>query len=281
MFWDGRAPSLEGQAQGPVQNPIEMGKQSYKEIIERLRTIPGYREQFQKVFGTTVTLDGMAKAIATFERVAAISGNSRYDKYKGGDMKVLSESEKRGMVLFGIRLSPDDDFQAGVTLQKAECTACHAGFNFTDEEFHNLGIGWDESKKKYADLGRWAVEPYGARYDGSMGAFKTPTVRDIASTGPYMHDGSLATLEAVMDHYDKGGTPNPALDSKMKKLNLTAQEKADVIAFMKALTGETKKLDELLPSLPPGPDGKTVDPRQGLGTPGKKVAVVFHPSPLQ
>ena len=84
MFWDGRAPSLEGQAQGPVQNPIEMGKQSYKEIIERLRKIPGYREQFQKVFGTTVTLDGMAKAIATFERVAALSGNSKYDKYKDG-----------------------------------------------------------------------------------------------------------------------------------------------------------------------------------------------------
>src|SRR5262249_48387484 len=92
MFWDGRAPSLEGQAQGPVQNPIEMGKQSYKEIIERLRKIAGYREQFQKFFGTDVTLDGMAKAIATFERIAAISGNSKYDKYdKGGDLKALSD----------------------------------------------------------------------------------------------------------------------------------------------------------------------------------------------
>ena len=95
-----------------------------------------------------------------------------------------------------------------------------------------------------------------------------------------MHDGSLATLEAVVDHYDKGGTPNPALDPDMKKLSLTPQEKADVVAFMKALTGETKKLDELLPTLPPGPDGKTVDPRVGLGTPSKKVAAVFHPLPV-
>lgn len=284
MFWDGRAPSLEGQAQGPIQNPIEMGKQSYKEIIERLRKIPGYREQFQKVFGTDVTLDGMAKAIATFERVAAISGNSKYDKYKDGDSKALSESEKRGMVLFGLRLSPDDDFKTDVVLQKAKCTLCHAGFNFTDEQFHNLGIGWvpGEGNKggKFKDLGRWAVEPYGARYDGSMGAFKTPTVRDAEKTAPYMHDGSLATLEQVVEHYDKGGNPNPALDPDMKKLNLTAQEKADLVAFMKALTGETKKLEELLPTLPPGPDGKTVDPKPALGTPSKKVAAVFHPTPV-
>src|SRR5262249_37268120 len=221
MFWDGRAPSLEGQAQGPVQNPIEMGKQSYKEIIERLRQIPGYREQFEKVFGTNVTLDGMAKAIATFERVAAISGNSKYDKYKD-DSKGLSDSEKRGMVLFGLRLNPDDDFKTDVVLQKAKCSICHVGFNFTDEQFHNLGVGWEPGKDgapgKFKDLGRWAVEPYGARYDGSIGAFKTPTVRDIEKTGPYMHDGSMTTLEQVMEHYDKGGNPNPSLDKSMKKL---------------------------------------------------------------
>jgi cytochrome c peroxidase len=282
MFWDGRAPSLEGQAQGPVQNPIEMGKQSYKQIIERLRMIPGYREQFEKVFGTNVTLDGMAKAIATFERVAAISGNSKYDKYKD-DPKALSESEKRGMILFGLRPYPEDDYKPNVVLQKANCTACHAGFNFTDEEFHNLGIGWvagtGTSPGKFKDLGRWAVEPIGARYDGSMGAFKTPSVRDVARTAPYMHDGSLASLEEVVEHYDKGGHPNPALDKEIKKLNLTAPEKADLVAFMKALTGETKKLDELLPTLPPGPDGKTVDPRPALNPPSKKVAAVFHPAP--
>src|SRR5262249_43565213 len=149
MFWDGRAPSLEGQAQGPIQNKIEMGDQSYKEIVERLRKISGYTEQFQKAFGTDVTLDGMAKAIATFERVAALSGNSKYDRYNRGDLKALSDSEKRGMVLFGLRLGQDEDgnpdpLKADVVLQKAKCTVCHAGFNFTDEQFHNIGIGWDE-----------------------------------------------------------------------------------------------------------------------------------------
>ncbi len=278
MFWDGRAPSLEGQAQGPIQNPIEMGKQSYEEIINRLRTIPGYREQFQKVFGTPVTLDGMAKAIATFERVAALSGNSPYDKYKGGDMKALSDSQKRGMVLFGLRLDQDDTFKTDVVLQKGKCTLCHAGFNFTDEQFHNLGVGWNPKTSRFADLGRWAIEPIGAKYDATQGAFKTPTVRDAERTAPYMHDGSLATLEAVVDHYDKGGIANPALDPDMKKLSLTAQEKADLVAFMKGLTGETKKLEELLPTLPPGPDGKTVNPRPALTAPREESRLGDRPS---
>jgi cytochrome c peroxidase len=182
------------------------------------------------------------------------------------------------MVLFGLRLSPDDDFKTDVVLHKAKCTLCHNGFNFTDEQFHNLGIGWNAQDGKFADLGRWAIEPIGAKYDASLGAFKTPTVRDIARTAPYMHDGSLATLEDVVEHYNKGGNPNPALDPDMKKLDLTAQEKTDVVAFMKALTGETKTLDELLPTLPPGPDGKTADPRPALTAPGKKPALaVFHP----
>jgi cytochrome c peroxidase len=281
MFWDGRAPSLEGQAQGPVQNPIEMGAQNYKQIITRLREIPGYRDQFRKVFGTDVTLDGMAKAIATFERVAALSGNAKYDKYNAGDNKALSDSEKRGMVLFGLRLNTDDEFKSDAVLQKAKCTLCHQGFNFTDEQFHNLGIGWNEKTGKFADYGRWAVVPIGAKSEVDLGAFKTPSVRDAEHTGPYMHDGSLATLEDVVEHYDKGGTPNPALDTDMKKLNLTKQEKADVVAFMKALTGETKKLEDLLPTLPPGKDGKTVDPRRALTPPHKKVAaVMFHPSPV-
>jgi cytochrome c peroxidase len=279
MFWDGRAPSLEGQAQGPVQNPIEMGKQSYKEIIDRLRKIPGYVEQFQKVFGTNVTLDGMAKAIATFERVAALSGNSKYDKYNAGDNKALSDTEKRGMVLFGLTLNTDDEFKTDVVRQKAKCTLCHVGFNFTDEQFHNLGIGWNEKTGKFADLGRWAIDPIGAKCDASLGAFKTPTVRDVEHNGPYMHDGSLATLEDVVEHYDKGGTPNPALDVDMKKLNLTAQEKKDVVAFMKALSGENKKLDELLPKLPPGPDGKSPDPRATLSPPSKVALLTpFHPT---
>jgi cytochrome c peroxidase len=277
MFWDGRAPSLEGQAQGPVQNPIEMGKQSYKEIIDRLRTIPAYTAAFQKVFGTNVNLDGMAKAIATFERVAALSGNSKFDKYNAGDNKTLTDSEKRGMVLFGLTLNTDDESKIDAVRQKAKCTLCHVGFNFTDEQFHNLGIGWNEKTKKFGDLGRWAIDPIGAKSDAALGAFKTPSVRDVERSAPYMHDGSLATLEQVVDHYDKGGIANPALDTDMKKLELTAQEKSDVVAFMKALSGEAKKLDELLPKLPPGLDGKIPDSRAALSPPVKMVAsALFH-----
>lgn len=279
MFWDGRSPSLEGQAQGPIQNKIEMGDQSYKEIIDRLRAISGYQAQFQKVFGTDVTLDGMAKAIATFERVAALSGNSAYDKYvKDGDMKALTDSEKRGMVLFGLRLDADDTFKTDVVLQKAKCTACHIGSNFTDEQFHNLGVGWDDKQGKFADLGRWAITPIGAKNPADMGAFKTPTVRDAVRTGPYMHDGGLTTLEEVVEHYDKGGIPNPALDKDMTKLNLTAREKADLIAFMKALTGEEIKV--ALPTLPAGPDGKSPDPRESLNTPGPKAASALDHAPV-
>jgi cytochrome c peroxidase len=278
MFWDGRAPSLEGQAQGPMVNPVEMGAQKHQQIVDRLRVIAGYRQQFEKVFGTNVTLDGMAKAIATFERVAALSGNSPYDKYNAGDLKALSDSEKRGMVLFGLRLSTEDKFKPVVELQKAKCTLCHVGANFSDEQFHNLGIGWNDKTKKYADPGRWAPVPIGAKTDADLGAFKTPTVRDIELTAPYMHDGSLKTLEEVVEHYNKGGTPNPSLDVDMKPLNLTPQEFADLVAFMKALTGEHKDLEELLPSLPAGPDGTAPDPRAALTPPGSKVAGVDHPT---
>ncbi len=279
MFWDGRAPSLEGQAQGPVQNPIEMGKQSYKDIVDRLRNVPAYLEQFQKVFGTSVTLDGMAKAIATFERVAALSGNSRFDRYNAGDNKAITDSEKRGLVLFGLTLNTDDEFKTDAVRQKAKCTLCHAGFNFTDEQFHNLGVGWNEKTGTFLDWGRWAIDPIGAKSDASLGAFKTPTVRDVEHNAPYMHDGSIATLEELVDHYDKGGIPNPALDPDMKKLGLTPQEKKDVVAFMKALSGETGKLDELIPKLPPGPGGSAPDPRAALTPPAKAVAsVMFHPA---
>lgn len=270
MFWDGRAPSLEAQAQGPPQNPIEMGNQTYKQIVDRLRGISGYREQFQKVFGTDVTLDGIAKAIASFERATALSGNSKYDKYTRGDFKALSDSEKRGMVLFGLRMDPDDEYKTDVVLKKADCTSCHVGFNFTDEQFHNLGIGWDPKKKDFKDKGRWAISPIGAKYNGELGAFKTPTVRDAARTAPYMHDGSLRTLEDVVEHYNKGGDPNPFLDKDMKKLNLTPQEKSDVVAFMKALTGEEVRVD--LPRLPAGPDGKTPNPKDALSPPAMNTA---------
>ena len=277
MFWDGRAPSLEGQSQGPPQNPIEMGKQSYQQIIERLRAIPGYKDQFKKVFGTDVTLDGFAKAIAAFERVTALTGNSAYDKYRSGETSSLTDSQKRGMVLYGERLDPDDEYKTDVVLKKAGCTSCHVGFNFTDENFHNLGIGFDEKSGKFADIGRLVIDPVGSKNPADAGAFKTPTLRDIVKTGPYMHDGSIKTLEDVMNHYDKGGTPNPALDKDMKPLKLTAQEKTDVIEFMKALTGEHPKF--AMPTLPPGADGKSPDPTSALEPPKPRTAMtdVLHP----
>jgi cytochrome c peroxidase len=271
LFWDGRAPSLEGQSQGPPQNPIEMGKQSYKEIVERLRKIEGYQQQFRRVFGTEVTLDGMAKAIATFERTV-LTGNSAYDKYVNGDAKALSETQKRGMILFGLKLNDDDPFKApGVSLKKANCTSCHSGPNFSDEQFHNLGVGYNAEKRAFDDLGRWAVTPIGAKDDADRGRFKTPTLRDLERTAPYMHDGSEKSLELVVDYYDRGGNANPALDPEMKKLNLTAQEKSDVVAFMKALTGPETKVD--LPTLPSGPDGKSPDPRAALTPPTPKAAL--------
>ena len=281
QFWDGRAPSLEAQAQGPVQNKIEMGDQSYKEIIERLRTIPGYVEQFKTVFGTDVTLDGMAKAIASFERTA-LSGNSPYDKYTKAnsddapkDLKALSESAKRGMILFGLTLNPDDDYKSDVVRKKANCTSCHIGFNFTDDKYHNLGVGFHGDTGKFDDLGRFVIAPVGAKDSTDVAAFKTPTLRDIARTFPYMHDGSQKTLEDVVNHYDKGGNANPHLDKDMVPLKLTDQEKKDVVEFMKALTGEEIKVT--LPKLPPGADGSAPDPAEGLKIPTKKVATSALP----
>jgi cytochrome c peroxidase len=146
------------------------------------------------------------------------------------------------------------------------------GFNFTDEQFHNLGIGWDEPTKKFADPGRFAISPIGAKNEADLGAFKTPTIRDIEKTAPYMHDGSLKTLEEVVEHYNKGGTPNPRLDKDMPRLNLTDQEKADVVAFMKALTGKDSTV--ALPVLPASADGSTVDPTAALTPPSAAQAAL-------
>ncbi|MDB5352918.1 MAG: cytochrome c peroxidase [Planctomycetota bacterium] len=278
MFWDGRAPSLEGQSQGPPQNSIEMGEQSYEEIVDRLRAIPGYKEQFKNVFGTDVTLDGVAKAIATFERVTALSGGSAFDKYQNSEApdhnKILSESQKRGLILFGLQLNGDDDYKTDAVRGKASCTKCHAGFNFTDEQFHNLGVGWDAKQGAFKDPGRWAVTAVGAKNTMELGSFKTPTCRDIAKTAPYMHDGSEPTLEAVIEYYDRGGNANATLDKDIKPLKLTKQEKADLVEFMKALTGTP--IAVALPTLPPGPDGKTVDPKSALTPPSKSTAMDMH-----
>ncbi len=197
MFWDGRSPSLEGQAQGPMVNPIEMGEQKHQQIVDRLRQIPGYKQQFEKVFGTDVTLDGMAKAIATFERVAALSGNSKYDKYNAGENTALSDSEKRGMVLFGLRLSSDDEFKPGVELQKGKCTICHVGANFTDEQYPQPGCRLGSSYQEAQGRG-----PMGPRADRRQnrrrpGRFQDPDRARYRADRP---------LHARRQHEDAGGS---------------------------------------------------------------------------
>ena len=215
QFWDGRAPTLEEQAKGPIANPIEMGN-THEKVVVTLRGVGGYREHFQNVFGTgDFTIDHVAKAIATFERTV-LSGNSPYDRAKAGDEAALSGAARRGRDVF---------------FNKAKCDQCHFGINFTDGSFTNLGVGTDQPKP---DPGRSAIS--GRERD--WGAFKAPTLRDVAHTGPYMHDGSLKTLEDVVEFYNKGGIPNKNLDKRIKPLNLSGQERGDLVEFLKALSGE-------------------------------------------
>jgi cytochrome c peroxidase len=252
QFWDGRAASLEEQSLGPVQNPVEMGF-TLDELIERIKGIDGYRQCFERIFGE-VSAANVGRAIATFERTVLV-GESPYDYFNtaepfrklekddldadpelaqkaktafaGADAHPMSESAKRGRALF---------------FGKANCTECHAGANFSDELFHNLGVGAD---KPEPDSGRVVV----SKVEKDTGAFKTPTVRNVALTAPYMHDGSMKTLMEVVEHYDKGGNPNSHLSTKMKKLSLTQQEKEDLVAYMQE--GLTGKLPEIrAPKLP-------------------------------
>lgn len=226
QFWDGREPTLEAQALGPIQNPIEMNM-SLDEVVKKLNAISGYRSQFQDVFGTEVTAEGIAKAIAAYERTI-LSGNAPYDQFKAGDKDALSESAQRGMKLF---------------FGRAVCSACHSGPNFTDNAFHNIGVGMDRDE---IDVGRESQSKLG----GDRGSFKTPTLREIARTGPYMHDGSMKTLEEVIEHYAKGGVQNPYLDEEIFPLKLTQQEKQDLVQFLKeGLSSEDYPLHKA-PELP-------------------------------
>ena len=172
-------------------------------------------DRFEKVFGTKdFTINHVAKATATFERTI-LSGNAPYDRYKAGDKSAMSESQVRGMNVF---------------FKKTKCDSCHLGFNFTDSSYVNVGIGMD---KPNPDLGRFNV----SEDEEDKGAFKTPTLREIANTGPYMHDGRFKTLEEVIEHYDSGGVKNPYLDRRIKPLELAKSEKRDLVAFLKALSG--------------------------------------------
>ncbi|MFZ1376706.1 MAG: cytochrome c peroxidase [Geothrix sp.] len=224
QFWDGRAASLEAQAWGPILNPLEMGE-TVAGVLAKLKAIPEYRAQFRAVFRSGVTQAGVAQALAAFERTL-MSGPSPYDRFQRGERRALSEAARRGLDLFE---------------GKARCFRCHNGPALSNQGFANLGVGMGRPNP---DPGREAVT--GDPED--RGRFKTPGLRNVALTWPYFHDGSAASLEEVIDFYDRGGEPNGNLDPRIRPLGLTPGEKRDLKAFLEALTGMTPVVR--VPALP-------------------------------
>lgn len=220
QFWDGRADSLEAQCKGPISNPLEMttltdSKEALDACAKRINQIAGYRPLFKEAFGhEEATIDDIAKAISTFERTI-FSYNSAHDRFVAGDKTAMTKEQIHGMKLYN----------------KSGCANCHYGPNLTDGKFTNIGVGMDA---KEPDLGRYEV----TKAEKDWGAFKVPTLRDVSHTAPYMHDGSLKTLEEVVDFYDKGGIPNKNLHPQIRELNLTVEEKKALVAFLKAFDGE-------------------------------------------
>jgi cytochrome c peroxidase len=253
QFWDGRAASLEEQAKGPIANPIEMAD-THEGAVKTVNGIEGYRIQFEKVFEGPATIDTIAQAIASFERAIVTGpapfdynerlrpytedvlkdlksddpeGYAEYEKFKAeAAANPMSESAKRGREIF--------------FTDKGSCTACHVGPNLSDELYHNLGVGIDPEKPDAFDIGRAKI----TKDDKDTGAFKTPTIRNVALSAPYMHNGSQKTLEEVVEWYAKGGHPNAHLDAKIKKLELTDQDKKDLVEFMRACTGKFPKVEK-------------------------------------
>lgn len=208
QLWTGLRASLEEQA-------LKDGNRTDEKVVEHLGAIPAYQQEFRKVFGRALDTDGVAKAIAAYVRTIA-SGNAPYDRFKAGEKSAMSAAAQRGLALFE---------------GKANCVRCHAGFNFTDEGYRNIGVGMDKEKP---DLGRFAV----TKNEADKGAFKTPTLRDVAARGPYMHDGSEKTLADVVAFYNKGGVKNPGLSAEVRPLGLSGPEQSALVEFMKALTGQ-------------------------------------------
>lgn len=216
QFWDGRMATLEEQALGPIEDPIEMGHK-LDDLVKELSKIKGYEERFQEVFETGVTKEGIGKAIAAFERTV-LSGNSPYDRFKDGDDKALTEAQKRGMKTFA----------------SAGCQACHAPPTFSNGNFYNVGVGMDQEKP---DEGR---KDFTGK-DGDRGKFRVVPLREVANTGPYFHDGSVATLEEAVALMAAGGKDNPNLSTRIKMVgqkNLTAEDQQDLVKFLEALSGE-------------------------------------------
>ncbi|XSG83259.1 MAG: cytochrome-c peroxidase [Methyloligella sp. ZOD6] len=252
LFHDGRESELALQAWLPMLAPDEMANPSMGHVLERIRTLPDYDGLFQAAFGSDgPTIQTVGDAIAAYERTL-LSGNSRFDQwYYGGVEEALTDEEKRGFKIF-----------AG----KGNCTTCHTVNDrfalFTDHQFHNTGIGYEatiiegaESWKVqlapgvFVDVDAETIRPVSEPFRNDLGrfevtlnsddrwAYKTPSLRDVSATAPYMHDGSLNTLEAVIEHYDRGGVPHEDLDENIRPLGLTESEKADLIAFLKSLDG--------------------------------------------
>jgi cytochrome c peroxidase len=248
MFWDGRAATLEEQAMLPILNPVEMGQKDPKDVVAKLAAIPEFVEAFQQVFGRPPNAEDMGKALAAFERTR-LSTEAPFDRFLRGDEKAFNASQRRGWALF---------------TGKARCGSCHtydpAFPLFGDNRFHNTGVTARKQdfnqlatraaksaaagnkaeidklalETDYSELGRFLVTQ--KRED--IGAFKTPFLRDVLLTGPYMHDGSLETLWDVIEFFNKGGERNPFLDAEMKPLGLTASEADDLVNFLGALTSD-------------------------------------------
>ena len=212
FMWDGRLATLEEQALGPIESPGEMNM-PIDRLMTRLESIAEYKPLFEVAFpGEGMKVKTLARAIATYERTV-VSERAPFDAWIEGDEKAIPEDAKRGFALFN---------------GKAQCAACHEGWNFTNEGFQDIGL-------PSADIGRGEYLPGVIKMQH---AFKTPGLREITRRGPFMHDGSLATLEAVIDHYDHAGVDRPSRSDLMRPLELTAQDKTDLIAFLKTLTSD-------------------------------------------
>ena len=222
LFWDGRAPTLEAQARGPIEANVEMDL-PLATALTRLQEVDGYKQAFTRAFPKEgLTEANILKAIATYERTL-VTGITPFDRWVRGDAKAISDSAQRGFVLFN---------------GKAACAACHAGWNFTDDKFHDVGLAGS------TDQGRMVV----SKKPEDEFAMKTPGLREIVSRAPYMHDGSLATLEAVMGHYVAGGTQRPTRSPLMKPVALDGTEVQDVLAFMRTLSSPQSVV--AMPNLP-------------------------------
>jgi cytochrome c peroxidase len=217
LFWDGRETTLEAQALKPIEDPAEMGA-ALPDVVKRLQADGDYAKQFQAAFADGVTATNLGRALASFERTLLL-GDNKADRFRVGQVGPVTKSERHGMWLFESR---------------GRCWKCHSGSNLTDEQFHNSGVSWGQEP---LDLGRFAV----TKSDSDRGKFKTASLRGVAETAPYMHDGSLATLKDVVNYYNRGGVKNPHLDPAIEPLGLADEDVNDLVAFLKMLSSVSDK----------------------------------------